>query len=276
MICVLLSWPNAQFTKHHCIRQCVMAGHVFPQVVVNSLEDNGPLPHHVLQLLPPDLLPKRALLAGYFPADAGFVEQGQVPRRRTGASCYRCDCVHWPKVCWHLGPTDGSYINGVAMLALQSLQFFGVDSDLPTTVPPQLLQDLACVCVRYTACQRDTEKCLTWGRVGFQRAPRQAMRCEAMSPARKIRARCGLGPGLVCPPPLTGALALGPPAHWHICTNSTLGCRGIMHLFQYGYVDSVDACLNVRSPTNAEVRPPCEMNYMFMSLSSTSRPKLCS
>ena len=46
--------------------------------------------------------------------------------------------------------SDGGYINGVAMFALQSLMFFAVDNDLPTTLPPQLLQDLACVPVRYT------------------------------------------------------------------------------------------------------------------------------
>jgi hypothetical protein len=53
---------------------------------------------------------------------------------------------------------DGGYINGVAMLALQSLMFFAVDSDLPTTVPPQLLQDLACVRVRYTQHASMTEQ----------------------------------------------------------------------------------------------------------------------
>jgi hypothetical protein len=46
--------------------------------------------------------------------------------------------------------SDGGYINGVAIFALQCLMFFAVDNDLPTTVPPQLLQDLACVHVRYT------------------------------------------------------------------------------------------------------------------------------
>ena len=46
--------------------------------------------------------------------------------------------------------SDGGYINGVAMFVLQSFMFFAVDNDLPTTLPPQLLQDLACVPVRYT------------------------------------------------------------------------------------------------------------------------------
>ena len=44
------------------------------------------------------------------------------------------------------------------MLALQSLMSFAVDSDLPTTVPPQLLQDLACVRVRYTQHASMTEQ----------------------------------------------------------------------------------------------------------------------
>ena len=35
--------------------------------------------------------------------------------------------------------SDGGYINGVAMLALQTLMLFAVDNDLPTTLPPQFL-----------------------------------------------------------------------------------------------------------------------------------------
>ena len=95
----------------------------------------------------------------------------------------------------------------------------------------------------------------------LQRASGQAMCSEAMSPARK---KSGRGVAWV-------GVSLGP--HWQcghqpICTYSTLSCRGIMHFFQCGYVDSVDACAHVRNPTHAEVRPPCQMHYIFMSLSS--------
>ena len=35
--------------------------------------------------------------------------------------------------------SDGGYINGVAMFALQTLMLFAVDNDLPTTLPPRFL-----------------------------------------------------------------------------------------------------------------------------------------
>jgi len=120
--------------------------------VSSSHEEQGPLPHHVFQLLPPVLLSQRALLDGDFPADADSFEQWQSPRHR-GSSCYRCGYVH---VHWPSGPRCARiwgrwrlYQRRHTMFALQSNMFFATDIDAPT-MPLDLVHDLAAVSVCYT------------------------------------------------------------------------------------------------------------------------------